>query len=376
MRPRSSECIHPPPVRANGSDVKRRHLFGTWPGPVAPAPYRAAAGKWAGSRRRQPRMLYKGRQVAVSPNEKSSEPALSIGALANATGVPVETLRTWERRYGFPTPVNRTGGSHRRYAADTIARVCSIVRALELGHRPSAVMGLETDELRRLLGAAALETSPSPSEAGDGRVIARWLEHSRNMDGDSLIGDFQRTLANMSALEFLARHVGPYLRAMGEAWAGGELRVSQEHYASERVREFLNAQWLGLAGAARGARRAVVLATPPGEQHTLGLHMAAWVVALAGVRVVFLGASTPIPEVAFAVEHYRASGVLLSVAAGYAGDLRAQREELARLLPAGVAVVAGGEGSHALALEPVLNSFEDLFEWVQRLRPTAPKRTP
>ena len=33
---------------------------------------------------------------------------LSIGAVAKATGIRVETLRTWERRYGFPRP-ERTG---------------------------------------------------------------------------------------------------------------------------------------------------------------------------------------------------------------------------------------------------------------------------
>lgn len=311
----------------------------------------------------------------MSPIEKSSEPALSIGALANATGVPVDTLRTWERRYGFPVPVNRTGGSHRRYAAATIGQVRLIVRALELGHRASTVVGLAPDELGRLLGAAALTTSPAPTESGDPRVIARWLEHTRNMDGDSLIVDFQRTLANMSALEFLARHLGPYLRAMGEAWAAGELRVSQEHYASERVREFLTAQWRALAGAARGTRAAVVLATPPGEQHTLGLNMAAWVIALAGVRVVFLGAGTPMAELAFAVEHYGASGVVLSMAAGYAGDLRAQLDELAQLLPAGVPVIAGGDGSLPFTGEPVLNNLEGLFEWAHALPPSLLPRT-
>jgi methylmalonyl-CoA mutase cobalamin-binding subunit len=315
-------------------------------------------------------LLYKGRW-AVSTIDKSSEVALSIGALANATGVPVDTLRTWERRYGVPAPINRTGGSHRRYAAETVGHVRLIVRALELGHRASSVVGLRADELRGLLGAAALDT-PSPSTGSDRRIVARWLEHTRAMDGDSLLGDFQRALAEMPALEFLSRRMGPYLRAMGEAWAEGELRVSQEHFASERVREFLNTQWRGLAAAATGARAAVVFATPPGEEHTLGLNMAAWVVALAGVRVVFLGADTPMSELAFAVERYRARGAVLSVAAGYAGDLRAQLAELAALLPAGVSVVAGGDGSVPLTGEPVLNRFEDLFEWACRL-PAPPR---
>jgi DNA-binding transcriptional regulator YiaG len=45
----------------------------------------------------------------VSPSDKPNEPVtLSIGTLSSATGVPVDTLRTWERRYGFPAPTART----------------------------------------------------------------------------------------------------------------------------------------------------------------------------------------------------------------------------------------------------------------------------
>ena len=313
-------------------------------------------------------MLYKVERSAVSTIDKPSEPAaLSIGALASATGVPVDTLRTWERRYGVPAPVIRTGGSHRRYAAETIERVRLIARAIELGHRASTVVASDPDELRRLI-AAATDDSPVPSAgSGDRRAIARWLEHTRGMEGDRLLGDFQRGLAEMSVLEFLSRRMGPYLCAMGEAWAQGELRVSQEHFASERVREFLIAQWRGLAGATPGSATAVVFATPPGEDHGLGLHMAAWVVALAGLRVVFLGARTPMPELAFAVERHRAGGAVLSVAAGYSGDLREQLDELEALLPAGVAVAVGGAGCLAASGESILKSFDDLYAWARRL---------
>ena len=82
----------------------------------------------------------------MSTPEKPAEPAepveLSIGTLSSATGVPVDTLRTWERRYGFPAPVTRTGGSHRRYSVDT-----SKVRALGWtpAHGFSDALGLTVD---------------------------------------------------------------------------------------------------------------------------------------------------------------------------------------------------------------------------------------
>jgi DNA-binding transcriptional MerR regulator/methylmalonyl-CoA mutase cobalamin-binding subunit len=307
----------------------------------------------------------------VPTSDKPNEPvALSIGTLSSATGVPVETLRTWERRYGFPTPTARTGGSHRRYAADAIGQVQLIVRALELGHRPSAVIGRNPDELRRLLGLASrVDAAPAdPPPNADARVVARWLELTRALDGDGLLGELHRSLAEMAAVPLLERRVAPYLRELGEAWAKGLLRVSHEHYASERVREFLSAQWRRANEGQRAGRVSAVLATPSGEQHVLGLHMAAWVIALAGVHVVFLGADTPWGEIVFAAERHAARGVALSTAAGYPGDLEAGLATLRAALPRDVKLALGGAGSDRVRMDGQhLNRFEDLFKWARAL---------
>jgi MerR family transcriptional regulator, light-induced transcriptional regulator len=307
----------------------------------------------------------------VSSDKPSAPVELSIGTLSSATGVPVDTLRTWERRYGFPVPVSRTEGSHRRYSAETIAQVQLIVRALELGHRPSAVVGRDPVELRRLVGSlASVGASPDASRDGDRHVIAGWLELTRAMDGDSLVGEFHRGLAEMTAIAFLERRLGPYLQAMGERWAAGLLRVTHEHYASEKVREFLSTQWRAANESATPARAVAVLATPPGEQHALGLHMAAWVVALARVRVIFLGANTPMSEVAFAARHYDAHGVALSVADGYSENLEAHHVELASQVQGDVSIVFGGAAAwKAGTSAQVMNRFEDLFNWAETLGP-------
>lgn len=310
----------------------------------------------------------------MSTSDKPAEPVeLSIGTLSSATGVPVDTLRTWERRYGFPAPTTRTGGSHRRYAANTIAQVQLIVRALELGHRPSAVVGRNPDELRRLLGAQrsiATATVPlaAPEPGSDAIAVERWIALTHALDGDGLMGEFHRSLAEMAAVPLLERRVGPYLREVGEAWARGLLRVSHEHYASERLREFLSAQWRRANEGQRAGCVSAVLATPSGEQHVLGLHMAAWVIALAGVRVVFLGADTPLSEVMFAVERHAVSGVALSVAAGYRGDLDAALATFEETLPRRVALLLGGAGAQgARTSGQIVNRFEDLFNWATAL---------
>jgi DICT domain-containing protein len=54
-------------------------------------------------------------------------PRLTIGAAARETGVNVPVLRSWEQRYGFPTP-ERSASGHRRYAAEQVEQIRQVVR--------------------------------------------------------------------------------------------------------------------------------------------------------------------------------------------------------------------------------------------------------
>lgn len=71
---------------------------------------------------------------------------LSIGDLAERSGVPQATLRSWELRYGFPVP-HRLPGGHRRYSEDDVEAVAEVVRqrsagiTLEAAIRRTATVG-------------------------------------------------------------------------------------------------------------------------------------------------------------------------------------------------------------------------------------------
>ena len=62
-------------------------------------------------------------------NSENAHMMLSIGALSRTVGVPTSTLRTWERRYGFPVSV-RTSGGHRLYAPETVETLRWVVKAV------------------------------------------------------------------------------------------------------------------------------------------------------------------------------------------------------------------------------------------------------
>ena len=75
-------------------------------------------------------------------------------------------------------------------------------------------------------------------------------------------------------------------------WAEGNLEIDQEHLASNTVVDFLTSMWRSVR--VRSNARTVVCACLPGEQHVLGLHMAATVLAFEGWRVQLLGDNTPL----------------------------------------------------------------------------------
>ena len=279
---------------------------------------------------------------------------LSIGALATATGVPATTLRTWERRYGFPV-AHRTLGGQRLYAPESVERVRLVARAIDLGHRPAQLVTAGLDELRLLSDVPARATpvaappavsprSTAPPSAVAGPEVEAWVRCAAALDGDGLDRGFRSCLASMGLQTFVAACAGPFLLALGEAWASGRIQPFHEHFASERLRELLVASWRPLSESNAGP--IAVLATMPSERHGLGLHMAACLIAEAGWRVLFLGVETPLPDIDSCVRQAGARAVVVSVSA--ASNPAQATWDLASLrarLPGDVRLLAGGAGA-------------------------------
>src|SRR3954465_1865686 len=68
-------------------------------------------------------------------------PGIRTNAAAEVLGVSPNTLRSWERRYGYPTP-KRTTGNHRNYELvelqalrDALAETGNISSAIEVRRR-------------------------------------------------------------------------------------------------------------------------------------------------------------------------------------------------------------------------------------------------
>jgi len=304
---------------------------------------------------------------------------LSIGALSRATGIAVETLRTWESRYGFPTPERKPSG-HRVYPVSAVPRLRRIAQALSLGHRAGQVVGVSEEALDRLLetSAPALPSRPSAAPAAFPPVedLAGQLRLAKAFDGEQLRRSFLADWARMGPVEFLESSVAPLVRAVGEAWEQNELEIRHEHFVSERIGDLVRSLRMPLEERAAGPL--VAFATLPGEAHGLGLQMAALILAAAGCRVLYLGTEVPIPQIAALARDLAARAVAISVSSATkgAGSVAALRR-LREALPRRVLLVVGGNGAPASrsGVES-LHTLRDLDAWGRRLTAGLPVHEP
>lgn len=280
---------------------------------------------------------------------RGSKGMLSIGALSAATGIPVETIRSWERRYGFPMAERKPSG-HRVYALGTVARLRMISQALGRGHRAAEVVAASESALESLLAALPMVSpnSKAPATSTVAVSLSAPEEHFaaiRSFDADQLKRSLQADWARLGPVRFVQDRAAPFLHAIGDAWSAGTLDVRHEHFVSACLGDFLRAVRIPLDERATGPIMA--LATLPGERHGMGLQMSAVVCAAAGWRALMLGTDTPIAQIAALAREAPVAAVAISCAAPRRRQTTEQLRTLRSRLPRNVSLLVGGSGAPA-----------------------------
>lgn len=274
---------------------------------------------------------------------------LSIGSLAKSTGISVDKLRIWERRYGAPKPVRLPSG-HRRYPEDEVLRLKKAAIALEQGFPARIVAPASLNKLNELLGLSTRDDSKetvfnlADLSSYRNAKISSWIKAVYQFDEAFLLNEYNNAWDNLGALNFILDLAVPFLWRMGKEWDEGRLTISHEHYVSEQLGDYLAMKWR--LHPVEDQSRGYLLASLPGDQHRLGLQMAANIIKLAGKNVVFLGPQTPIRELLRGVEHFSPEGICLSISAVMDERLVSQNlEELRLYVPEALPIIIGGKGS-------------------------------
>lgn len=180
-----------------------------------------------------------------SPNQ-GTEPAYRSGTAARLAGIPVDTLRMWERRYQVVGPQVSAHG-HRRYAAEDINRLALIKALVDLGHSIGTIAHLPPTRLQELhTGLMTLPSATQPRALKSSSVRVAIV-------GEALAARAAAAASRFPQLQIVGtcadrEHAAGALRDVAADLLAIELPVLREDTV-----EFVDA-----LAAAVGARRAVV----------------------------------------------------------------------------------------------------------------------
>lgn len=283
---------------------------------------------------------------------------LPIAAVERETGLGKDTLRVWERRYGFPRPTRDEHGN-RLYSSEQVQRLRNIKRLLDQGLRPGTVFAMNDTELNAHIGASI--SANIASQQIPKSLELHWshlLEHR----GTELRQVLTRDLARLGVASFLERVVIPLNDLTGSSWAAGDIQVFEEHLYTEIITRVLRQGISVVQDQQTPGRPVVLLTTMPGESHGLGLLMAEATLALHGAQCVSLGTQTPLQDIAEAAKAHEADIVALSFSAYPAARQVTQSiEALLEALPTKVSVWVGGSNAKLNSLRnDRLRTFNDL----------------
>lgn len=269
-----------------------------------------------------------------------------IAAVERDTGISKDTLRIWERRYGFPLPL-RDGLGERVYPAEQVQRLRLIKRLLDAGHRPGRVVPVGLPMLEALLQQhKPSATVPGGSAGVPAAELQRYLDLLRAHEVEGLRRLLAQAVLRMGLESAVLNLIAPLTTQVGENWMRGELEVFEEHIYTESLQQVLRQAVQAIPRLALAARPRVLLTTLPGEQHGLGLLMVECLMTLDGCQCLSLGTQTPLDELPRAAAAHRADIVGLSFS-GYLspGLVRRGLSSLRAQLPASIELWAGGRAS-------------------------------
>lgn len=268
-----------------------------------------------------------------------------INIAAEMSGVSEGLIRAWERRYGVLKP-KRTPSGYRAYTESDIAVLKRLKQLTEEGVSIAEAVKLLPSikrDVKEQLDKAERATPRAPKAGQTDRWRQEILVAAERLDQQAVELVLDEAMASMPPVAFWDEVLAPLQREVGERWHAGTLTVAEEHLVTQAARQRVVSL---LHQAPRRARRHVVCACFPRDEHELGLMGAALRFRHGGWRVTFLGARTPAEHLARVVRVVQPQTVALSCVNDEGAD--AFRQTLTEMMlerGGGATFVVGGRGA-------------------------------
>jgi len=267
-----------------------------------------------------------------------------IRAVSKLTGITIDNLRAWERRYEAIKP--RRNDRERMYDDADVQRLVLLRQAVEAGHAISKLAVLSNLELEQINArSVALSSKSRAADGGYPQTASPELkvlqEAIRRLDYGDIDRELNRLAAVVAPRDLIYQVVVPLMTDVGDQWYRGDLSIAQEHMVSAALRGLLGS----LVRRCTKAQTATMLlfATTKDERHEFGILCAAMLAAAGGLGIAYLGIDLPSTEIIESARKTRARVLVLGMKA--AASRKTSLKELSRVaekLPEAMELWVGG----------------------------------
>jgi methanogenic corrinoid protein MtbC1 len=251
----------------------------------------------------------------------SSQPVYNIRSVSEKTGISPETMRAWERRYGFPNPYRNPKG-YRLYSGDEIAALIWL--------RNQTDAGMTIGQAIKLL----IQLRSSGQDPVAGEVVADQYPPEEVRSPEDLTSELTAALLAVNETrsktlltQAVAQHgietamlsiISPALIDIGDRWHNGEIPIAIEHFGTHLCRNFLIQQLDKLPSPSKEGR--IITACAPGEWHEIGILMLTILLRGQGWHVTYLGANLSLDRLSETLAYLRPHLLLFSATSPHTAE--------------------------------------------------------
>lgn len=291
----------------------------------------------------------------------------SLRQVADLTGLSEFTLRGWEGRYQAFKP-DRTDTGRRLYSKKDLKRAFLLRELTRLGRRIGDVAHMSNVNLEKELNHSSSQVSALRAQSVDCADSILRLVFLHNWD--ELKNTLEGLLARRSPLSAIEKVILPILSQLGYYTGSGQLSVAQEHVLSSLIKEQLYMLLLKVSKIKTKSNRfSVLVATPEGDHHEIGILIAHVMFTAAGARSLFIGPNTPKKDLCETALRFGATHILLAATVtrreGAQDEMFSYVHYLDQNLPKSVSLWVGGRTFEKLSFS--LNRSSRCFLSLQEL---------
>ena len=217
----------------------------------------------------------------------------SIKDLEQLSGIKAHTIRIWEQRFSFLKP-SRTGTNIRYYTNEELKNVLNVSLLNRYGYKISHIDKMNTKEMEEKI------LSLSQTEAQQERIVNELINQMIVLNTDEFETTLNKFIATKGIEKTITTVVFSLLEKIGLLWQTNHIIPAQEHLVTNIIRQKII---IGIENLTNNVKdsKSVLLFLPEGEYHEICLLFVHYLLKRKGIKVIYLGANSPLKDVSFLV---------------------------------------------------------------------------